>query len=80
MGELLTDHLAHRAENIAYLAHYRTNLPAPELGDDGESQGASPPPPNSPKPVELFACLVVWILMKTFANMFFKLAEPAIFR
>lgn len=44
MGELLTDHLAHRAENIAYLAHYRTNLPAPELGDDGESQGASPPP------------------------------------
>lgn len=49
MGELLTDHLAHRAENIAYLAHYRTNLPAPELGDDGESQGASPLPPPTPQ-------------------------------
>lgn len=76
MGELLTDRLAHRAENIAYLAHYRTNLLAPELGDNGESQGA----PSPPKLVELFACVVVWILTKTFANMFFKLAEPAIFR
>lgn len=43
MGELLTDRLAHKAENIAYLAHYRTNLLAPELGDNGESQGAPSP-------------------------------------